>query len=290
MPQRDQDAGEAGVLGMLDQQVAALAGLHGGRGGEHALEVAELADQLGRGLRPDAGDARHVVDAVADQRLGVDQLLGPDAELLHHLGRADRLLLDRVQHVDAGADQLHQVLVGGHDGGAPAGGDGRVGIGRDQVVGLPVRQFDRGDTEGGGRVADQDELRHQLGRGLGSVRLVLVVEAVAEGGAAGVEDDGEMGADMILQQLGQHVGEAEHGIYRGAVRAGHRRQGMKGAEDEARAVDQDEMRRDRSAGRQGGFSRSGIRHAGLGRPVRHLGSGPAGIGHVSDRGRRRRPG
>ena len=48
-------------------------------------------------------------------------LSGRDAELLHHLGRADRLLLDRVQHLHAGPDQLHQVLVGGDDGDLAAG-------------------------------------------------------------------------------------------------------------------------------------------------------------------------
>ena len=56
--------------------------------------------------------------------------------------------------------------------------------------------------------------------------------------APGVEDDREVGADMVLQQAGQHVGEAEDGVDRGAVGPGHRRQGVEGAEDEARAVDQ----------------------------------------------------
>ena len=75
----------------------------------------------GGALRADAGHARHVVGRVADQRLHLDHLLGRDAELLHHLGRADRLLLDRVQHLHAGPDQLHQVLVGGDDGDLAAG-------------------------------------------------------------------------------------------------------------------------------------------------------------------------
>ena len=44
----------------------------------------------------------------------------------------------------------------------------------------------------------------------------------------------------VLHQPEQHVGEAEHGVHRRAVRPGHRRQGEEGAEDVARPVDQDE--------------------------------------------------
>ena len=80
---------------------------------------------------------------VADQRLHLDHLVGRDAELLHHLGRADRLLLDRVEHLHARPDQLHQVLVGGDDGHLPARLGRGAGIGGDQVVGLPVRELDR---------------------------------------------------------------------------------------------------------------------------------------------------
>ena len=120
-----------------------LDGFIAGRSGEHGFQVAELVDQLRRALRADAGNAGDIVGGIADQRLNLDHLVGGDAELLHHLGWADRLLLDRIQHVDAGTDQLHQVLVGGHDGHLTAGIGGRQGVGGDQVVGLPVRQLDR---------------------------------------------------------------------------------------------------------------------------------------------------
>ena len=81
----------------------------------------------------------------------------------------------------------------------------------------------------------------ELGRGLGALGLVEVVEGVAEGGAAGVEDDGDVGAVVVLEEPGEHVGEAEDGVDRGAVLAGHGRKGMEGAEDEAGAVDEDEV-------------------------------------------------
>ena len=239
--QQHQRARQACRLGVRDQRVAALGGLHRRRRRQHAFEVAELGHQRAGGLRPDAGHAGDVVDRIAHQSLHFDHALRRHAEALHHLGVADRAILDRVEHRNAGADQLHQVLVGGDDGRPAALGAGGARVGGDQIVRLPVGQLDGGDVERLGRLPHQRELRHDLGRRLRPLRLVGVEQPVAEGGAPGVEDHRDVGADMLAQQLGQHVGEAEHGIDRHAVGAVHRRQRVKGAEDEPRAVDQDQM-------------------------------------------------
>ncbi len=106
--------------------------------GEKGLEVAVGADQLGRSLDPDAGDTGNIVDAIAAQRLDVDNLVRPDAEFLAHLGLADRPVPDRIEHAHAIADQLHQILVGGNDGDLGAGLDGMAGIGGDQIVGFEI--------------------------------------------------------------------------------------------------------------------------------------------------------
>ena len=50
--------------------------------GQERIEVAELADQLGRGLLPDTGHARDVVGRVALECLVVDHLVGPQPEAL----------------------------------------------------------------------------------------------------------------------------------------------------------------------------------------------------------------
>ena len=53
-------------------------------------------------------------------------------------------------------------------------GLGRLaGIGRDQVVGLPALLLEAGEVEGARRLADQPELRDQVGGRLGPVRLVV---------------------------------------------------------------------------------------------------------------------
>ena len=105
----------ARLLGVLEQVLAALGLLDRGGVGEQAVQVAELLQQLRRGLDPDARHARHVVGGVAGERQHVAHQLRPDPEARDHLGAVDRLLLHRVVHLDALADQLHQVLVGGDD-------------------------------------------------------------------------------------------------------------------------------------------------------------------------------
>ena len=230
--QLHQLAADAGRVRMGDQHVAPLAGLHGRRGREHGVDGPELLDQLRCGLGADPGYARHVVDAVPHEGLDLDHLARRHAELLHHLGRTDRLLLDRVLHRHPIVDELHQVLVGGDDGGSPARGGRGAGVAGDEVVGLPGGELDGGHAECGGRIADEGELRDQLVGRVWAVRLVLAVQVVAERRAPGVEDDGDVRAFMVLQQTRQHVGEAEHGIDRRPVGATHRRQRVEGAEDE----------------------------------------------------------
>ena len=107
---------DARLLGIVDQGLAALLLLDLAGAREQRFEVAIFADQLRGGLDADAGHARHVVGGIADQRLHVDHLLRRHAELLDHLRDADPLVLHGVVHDDAVAHELHQVLVGRHDG------------------------------------------------------------------------------------------------------------------------------------------------------------------------------
>ncbi len=154
------------------------------------------------------------------------------------------VLFFMVSSIDTpGLDQLHQVLVGGDDRHVAAGGQRLLGVGGDQVVGLVAVLLDAGDVEGLDGVADQRELRHQLFGRRRAMRLVVLVDLVAERLLAGVEDDGQMRRPAalagVLQQLPQHGAEAVHGADRQAVgRARQRRQRVEGAEDVARAVDQ----------------------------------------------------
>ncbi len=268
-PQRRQRAGQRHVVVELhqllrqprfgfvfDQRLAPLRLLDLVRMRQQRFEIAIGVDQLGRGLDPDARNARHVVDAVAAQRLHLDHLVGPDAELLAHLGFADMAIGHRIEHHHAVVrDELHHVLVGRDDGHLGAGLDRMPRVGRDQIVGLVVGHLDLADAESVRRAAHKVELRHQIVRRLAPVRLVLVVELVAEAAPRCVENHRDVVGVGLAQVLVEHVAEDHHHFGRHAVRfaleaapgcdlriAGA---GEVGAKDEARAVDQEHVMRRR---------------------------------------------
>ena len=95
-------------------------------------------------------------------------------------------------------------------------------IGGDQVVGLEAELFEARNVEGAHRLADQRELRDQVVRRVGPVRLVVGIDLVAERALGLVEHDREVGRLVlrlhVAQQLPQHVAEAEHGVDLQAVR------------------------------------------------------------------------
>ena len=165
---------------MVDQIVAQLARLHRGRGGQHSLQIAMFEDQLRRGLWPHAGDARHIVDAIAHQCEHIAQPVWPDAELLDNMLGTEPPVIHRVVKVEARLDQLHQILVARHDCHRPPLRERGLGIARDNVVGFQPCFLDTGQAERAGRVADHRELGHQILRRGWALRLILVIQIVAE--------------------------------------------------------------------------------------------------------------
>ena len=265
--------------------------------GEDRLERAELGDQRRGGLRPDAGHARHVVGRIADERLHVRHLLRRHAELLDDGGAVEPPLRPvaglardagfEVVEGHAVMDELHQILVGRHDQGLGAGLGGAAGIGRDEIVGLEARLLDRDQAEGLHGLAHERELRHELRRRIGAVRLVVGVDLLAEGVLGLVEDDGEVGrldADRALADELVELG-AEQAQRPGRQPVGRAHvvlpvlvHGLEvGAEDEGGAVDQEDL--------VAGFQRAGGRR---GRALRRGGHGRGGHGlEIAERGRRR---
>ncbi len=117
------------------------------RPGQQRVEIAVLVDELGGGLGADTGDARDVVDAVAHQRQHVADLLGPDAELLAHLGRAKHAVLHRVENHDAVTAELQQVLVRRADHDVHPGRHAHPGQRGDEIVSLEAGGLDLGQPE-----------------------------------------------------------------------------------------------------------------------------------------------
>ncbi len=261
---------DARLLRVLDQRLAPLRLLDLGGAEQQLVEVAIFGDQLCGGLDADAGHARYVVGGIAGQRLHLHHLLRRHAEFLDHLRYADAAILHGVVHGDAIGDELHQVLVGRHDGGGRTALAGLPHIGGDQIVGLEAHLFQAGQVEGAHRLADQRELRDQIVRGRRPVRLVFRIDLVAEGDFRLVEDDRQMRRPVVLghlaQQLPQHVAEAEHGIDLQPVGlAVQRRQRVIGAEDVGGTVDQEDMVALPGRLRGDGFGSSDLLSAAAGR-------------------------
>ena len=234
--ENDQRLRQPRLVGERDQALAAFV-LFDLRGAvEQRFEIAIFVDEQRRGFHPDPRHARHIVRGIADQRLHLDDLCGRHAEALDYLGLADRLVLHRVVHDDAGLHELHQVLVGGDDGHVGAGLHRLQRIGGDDVVGLVAFLLDAGDVEGAHGVAHQRELRNEIARRLGSISLVAVEQIAPEGLGGIVEDHRDMRRRRefarLAQQLPQHGAEAVHGADGQPVRRARQgRQRMIGAED-----------------------------------------------------------
>jgi hypothetical protein len=157
--------------------------------------------------------------------LDVGNLFGWHAEFLGDLFGADAALVagHRIEHHDAGAHQLHEVLVARDDRhvGACLQRDARIS--RNQVVGLEAFLLDRDHPESTHGVAHKRELRHQLVRRFRAVALVVGIDLVAEALAGIVENHRHVGrhdaAQPLPQQFPQHVAEGEHRACWHAVRA-----------------------------------------------------------------------
>ena len=237
-----QTAGNADLLGVFHQSLAPLGLLDLSGAGEKRIEIAIFLNEQSGGFQPDPRGAGHVVDRVACERLHIHHAVGGDAEFLEHLIEPDALVLHRVEHIDAVADQLHQVLVGGDDRHRPPRLARTPGQGGDDVIGLIAVNLDARHVEGAGGGPGKGKLRAQVLRQFGAVGLVGGVDVVAEGLGTGVKDHRDMGGRLFAgmgQLAPEKVAKPRDRPHRHAVGfARQRRQRVIGAKDEGRSVDQ----------------------------------------------------
>ena len=179
------------LIGVFDERVERTVGLQ----------------PFGCGLRPHLVDARHIVDAVADQRQVVDDSLGRHSELGRHARHIECFAAHRVDQRRALVDQLCQVLVAGRDHG-PQAMVRRLPCERpDHVVGLDAFDLDDGPAHGVHCRMDRLDLRDQIVRHGGPIGLVFGVQVVPEGLTLGIEHARDVVGRHLLAQHAQHGDE-----------------------------------------------------------------------------------
>ena len=214
---------------------------------EHALEVAELLQQVGGGLVADAGDAGDVVGGVALEADEVRDQLGRDAVALDHALAVVDL---RVGHAAGGrhdphalVDQLVGVAVAGDDHHGDAALLGLLGQGGDHVVGLVALDRDVPVAERFDQGAQVRPLQLEQVRPGRSLSLVVGADLLATGHPR-VPDHDRRHLAVVGEDLHEHRREAEDRVRRASVGRGDRlRKREERAIRERVPVDQEQLAR-----------------------------------------------
>ena len=190
------------------------------------VEVAELADELRRGLVSDARHAGDVVGRIALERLEVDHLARHEAVALLDPGRV-------VHHgrVDAHpgrheprpvGHELEHVQVAGHDRGLEVAAFGLARERADHVVRLEARHLVDRESQRRDHLADLRELGAQVVRHRAPGRLVIGGQAVPEGRGRQVEGDRDVVGANVLEATQDDVREPEDRVHQLALRGRER--------------------------------------------------------------------
>ena len=208
----------------------------------HAVERAEVVQQLHGGLFTDAGHARDVVRGIAHERLKVNQANRVEAVFLAESGGVVGLIGGLAhaggdQHDGrAAADQLQAVAVTGYDHTGVAVLVRAAADGAEQVIRLVARLFAADDAQRIEHLLCQRQLCRQLIRHALAGGLVGVEFKVAEGLFLYVKaDDGAVGLLLVLQ-FEQRSQKAVYGVGRQSLVVGQLPDTVKRAVEYAVAV------------------------------------------------------
>ena len=211
---------------------------------EHILDGAVGQQQFRGRLGADARHAWDVVGRIAHESLEVDELQRLKAVLLLEgrrvvildlrdalLGQEDaQIRPHELQGVAVTRDDAHIVALGRSLRRERA----------DDVIGLVVVFLEERDAHVRGELAQKRELREEFLRRLVARAFVVGIALRAEGVAALVKGQHHEVGLLLGHELRQHVREAEDGPRRLAVRVAETRQCVKGTEDQAAAVEDEE--------------------------------------------------
>ena len=190
---------------------------------QQSFKIAIGVDKLCCCFGANAGHTGNIVGGISCERLQLHHLVRRHTKLFHHLSSGEAPRLHRVIHADAIRDQLHQILVRGHDGHLCPHFRRLGGVGGDQVISLIALFFKRDKPKGPRRIADQRKLRHQIFWRGGAIGLVDGIDVIAKARALSIEHNAHVGGHIPIfqgfaHQLIEHVAKAGDRPHRQAIR------------------------------------------------------------------------
>ena len=201
-------------------------------GGDHAIERPVLREPFERRFWPHFGDARHVIDGIANECQIIDDQRRRHAELGENTRHIKRFTAHRIDQRDTRPDELGQILVTGRDQHVDVLCCGPLCQRADHVVGLDAVDHQDRPATGGNADVDRLDLAHQLIGHRRALGLILGVPVIAEGLALGIKDTSLVSyvpRRVVTVEAAQHVQHAIDGPRRFALRVAQVGHGMKGA-------------------------------------------------------------
>ena len=182
-----------------------------------AFQRPELRDQRFRAFLTDTRNARDVVDGITPDSHDVDHLLGRQSERLRDTIRVVEHLAPGVKQLDAVADELKEILIGGGQNDVVAALACNACQSTEQIVRFPVLDTDHRNAKAFEHLVDERQLDGKVVGHRPAILLVVGKGLVPRLRAADVEGHGDAIGLEVLQQFLQRLREAVDGV-RGQAR------------------------------------------------------------------------
>ena len=181
------------------------------------FQRSKLSDQRFRALLTDTRNTRDVVDGIAPDGHDVDDFVWRQSKRLRHSVCVVKYLPACVKQLDAVADELEKILIGGGQNDVVPAVVGNAGQRAEQIVRLPVLDTDHRNAKALEHLVDKRQLDGKIVRHGPAILLVVGKGLVPRLGAADVEGHGNAVRLEVLQQLLQRLSETVNSI-RGQAR------------------------------------------------------------------------
>ena len=236
--ERYQLQGNTGIFDIVEQRLAAFFLFDFSRMSQHAFKRTKVIHQLSGRFRPNTGNTRNIINAVAGKRLNIHHLIRINTKFFLYVFRREKFIFHRIIKLNPGADQLHQILIAGDNDHFQPGFQRLSSIGGDQIVRLITLHFQIIEVQSLDRLADNGKLRDQILRRFLAGTFIIRKNVIAEILPSGIKQNQTIVTADLGGEAQKHIGKAVNGVNRGTVGRCQRRQAVKSSENISGTVNQ----------------------------------------------------